>query len=202
MNNESGTSRQVISFPNGGNEPATDAERNYISAPPTVSLPKGGSAIKRIGEKFSANPVAGTGSMSVTLATSPGRSGFEPQLSISYDSRAGNGIFGMGWGVSLPAITRKTDKGLPRYWDSEESDVFILSSAEDLVPVIKAESEFDETERDGYCIRKYCPHIEGLFARLERWTKVNSGETYWRSLSKDNRPICAFVNVSVLLIER
>ncbi len=64
--------------------------------------------------------------MSVPIVTSPGRSGFAPQLSLSYDSGAGNGIFGMGWSLSLPAITRKTDKGLPRYWDGEESDVFIL----------------------------------------------------------------------------
>ncbi len=33
-------------------------------------------------------------------------------------------------------ITRKTDKGLPQYEDSQDSDVFILSSAEDLVPII------------------------------------------------------------------
>ena len=37
----------------------------------------------------------------------------------SYDSGAGNGAFGFGWSLSLPAITRKTDKGLPRYRDAE-----------------------------------------------------------------------------------
>jgi hypothetical protein len=66
-----------------------------------------------------------------------------------------------------------------------ESDVFILSGAEDLVPILKA-GKFDETDRDGYRIRKYCPRIEGLFARIERWTKLDSGETHWRSISKDN----------------
>jgi hypothetical protein len=139
-----------------------------------------------MGEKFAANPVTGTGSMSVLIATSPGRSGFSPQLSLSYDSGAGNGIFGLGWNLSLPSITRKTDKGLPRYWDSEESDVFILSGAEDLMPVLKADGTIDETERDGYRIRKYRPRIEGLFARIERWTKVDSGETHWKSVSRDN----------------
>src|SRR5213596_3195737 len=106
-----------------------------VTTPPAISLPKGGGAIRGIGEKFAANPVTGTGSMSVPIATSPGRSGFGPQLSLAYDSGAGNGMFGMGWSLSLPAITRKTDKGLPRYWDGAESDVFILSGAEDLVPV-------------------------------------------------------------------
>ena len=163
-----------------------ESDQNYFTSPPTVSLPKGGGAIKGMGEKFTANPVTGTGSMSVPIATSPGRSGFGPHLSLSYDSGAGNGIFGLGWNLSLPSITRKTDKGLPRYWEGEDSDVFILSGAEDLVPMLKADGTVNETLRDGYRIRKYRPRIEGLFARIERWAKVDSGETHWRSLSKDN----------------
>jgi hypothetical protein len=52
--------------------------------------------------------------MSVPIATSPGRSNFSPQLLLSYDSGAGNGPFGFGssLSLSLPAIMRKTDKGL------------------------------------------------------------------------------------------
>ncbi|MEH2358572.1 SpvB/TcaC N-terminal domain-containing protein [Nostoc sp.] len=169
-----------------GNKQVAEIEKSYVSPPPVVSLPKGGGAIKDMGEKFAANPVTGTGSMSIPIATSPGRSGFAPQLELSYDSGAGNGIFGLGWNLSLPSITRKTDKGLPRYQDLEESDVFILSGAEDLVPVLKTEDTVDETLRDGYRIRKYRPRIEGLFARIEFWTKLDSGETHWRSISKDN----------------
>jgi hypothetical protein len=95
-----------------GGEASTDQFR--LSAP-QISLPKGGGAIRDMGEKFAANPVTGTGSMNVPIATSPGRSGFGPQLALSYDSGAGNGPFGFGWNLSLPHITRKTDKGLPRY---------------------------------------------------------------------------------------
>src|SRR5205823_10143836 len=109
--------------------------------PPTLSPPKGGGAIRGLGEKFAANPVTGTGSTSVPIATSPGRAGVGPQLALSYDSGAGNGPFGFGWHLGLPAITRKTDKGLPQYRDAEESDVFILSGAEDLVPVLVREGE-------------------------------------------------------------
>src|SRR6476659_10077920 len=110
------------------------------SAIPSLSLPKGGGAIRGIGEKFAANPVTGTGSMTVPIATSPGRSGFGPQLNLSYDSGSGNGPFGLGWSLSLQSITRKTDKGLPRYDDANESDVFILSGAEDLVPTLVKDS--------------------------------------------------------------
>ena len=186
MNNREPISNPTASSTRQGNSKDSEPEKSYFSPPPAVSLPKGGGAIKGMGEKFAANPVTGTGSMSVPIATSPGRSGFSPQLSLAYDSGAGNGMFGLGWSLSVPSITRKTDKGLPRYWDFEKSDVFILSGAEDLVPVLKSDGTVDEILRDGYYIRKYRPRIEGLFARIERWTKVDSGEMHWRSTSKDN----------------
>src|SRR5262250_121320 len=109
-------------------------EQQFRVEAPQLTLPKGGGAIRGIGEKFAANLVTGTGAMTVPIATSPGRSGFGPQLALSYDSGSGNGPFGFGWSLSLPSITRKTDKGLPQYRDDEESDVFLLSGAEDLVP--------------------------------------------------------------------
>lgn len=102
----------------------------------SVKLPKGGGAIRGLDEKFSVNPSTGTATLTLPIAVSPGRSGLGPQLALSYDSGAGNGPFGFGWSLGLPAITRKTDKGLPRYLDVDESDVFILSGAEDLVPVL------------------------------------------------------------------
>src|ERR1700716_3471690 len=120
--------------------------QQFAAAAPQILVPKGGGAIPCIGEKFAANPVTGTGSMSVPIATSPGRSGFGPQLSLSYDSGAGNGPFGFGWSLSLPAITRRTDKGLPQYRDDDESDVYLLSAAEDLVRVLEADgSRFEDS---------------------------------------------------------
>jgi hypothetical protein len=184
---------------NNNNKPEA-AEKNS-AATPTISLPKGGGAIRGIGEKFAANPVTGTGSMTVPIATSPGRSGFGPQLALSYDSGAGNGPFGFGWNLSLPSITRKTDKGLPLYQDAEESDVFILSGAEDLVPEFEKDQNGNWVLENGkhkvhdkprtvnnviYNVRRYRPRIEGLFARIERWTNKQTGEIYWRSISKDN----------------
>ena len=155
---------------------------------PLISLPKGGGAVHGIGEKFAANPVTGTGSVSIPLATSPGRSGFGPQPSLSYDSGSGNGPFGFGWSFSLPAITRKTDKGLPQYGDAEESDVFVLSGAEDLVPVTPADrTRFQgDTSAPGFVIHRYRPRTEGLFARIERWTSAGTDEVHWRSITRDN----------------
>jgi hypothetical protein len=119
-----------------GQQPTQEApipEKSQVTPPP-ISLHKGGGAIRSIGEKFAANLVTGSGSMSLPIATSPGRSGFGPQLSLSYDLGSGNGPFGFGWNLSLLAITCKTEKGLPQYLDSQESDGFLFSGAEDPVP--------------------------------------------------------------------
>jgi len=162
------------------NEPSRAEDKSFSA--PSVALPKGGGAIRGIGEKLGTNLVSGTGSLSVPLVTSPGRAGFSPQLSLSYDSGAGNGPFGLGWSLGLPAITRKTDKGLPRYADAAGSDVFLLSGAEDLVPVPGPPPD----PPDGYTIQRYRPRIEGLFARIERWTRTSDGDVFWRSISKEN----------------
>ena len=53
-----------------GNREA-DGNDKFALSPPAVTLPKGGGAIRGVGEKFAANSVTGTGSMSVPIATSP-----------------------------------------------------------------------------------------------------------------------------------
>ena len=108
-----------------GNAPGSGPASPY--APPQITLPKGGGAIRGVDEKFTANPATGTGSLSIALPISPGRGGFGPSLSLDYDSGSGNGVYGFGWKLSLPSITRRTDKGLPQYRDGEESDIFLLS---------------------------------------------------------------------------
>ncbi len=150
---------------------------------PSISLPKGGGAIKGIDEKFSVNAVNGTASLSIPLPFSQAR-GASPALTLSYNSGAGNGIFGLGWQLDLPSITRKTDKRLPKYQDDSDSDVFLFSGAEDLVPAIVLNNR--PSPNNQYLIRYYRPRIEGLFARIERWTHKNTGAIKWRVISKEN----------------
>lgn len=64
-------------------------DRQTQNTPP-LSLPKGGDAIRGIGEKFTTNPT-GTGAMTVPITTSLGRANFGPKLALSYDLGAGNG---------------------------------------------------------------------------------------------------------------
>ena len=180
----------------GGGPPGPDggAEDRFLTPAPSVSLPQGGGAIRGIGETFQANPVTGTAGMSVPIAVSPSPRGLAPQLSLSYDSGAGNGPFGLGWQLSTASIRRKTDKGLPRYRDTPdgqgESDVFQLAGAEDLVPwldgsgapLMRTATEDTVT----YTVLRYRPRIEGAFARIERWTSQATGDVHWRTLTGDN----------------
>ncbi len=166
---------------------------------PSLSLPKGGGAIKGIDEKFSVNAVNGTASFSVPLPFSPAR-GASPSLTLSYNSGGGNGIFGLGWNIGLSSIKRKTDKGLPQYIDSIDSDTFLFAGAEDLVPefkkqadgsfVLDANGEYVINEKDStdglFLIRYYIPRIEGLFARIERWYAKNGAEIKWKITTKEN----------------
>ncbi|MBV9248041.1 MAG: hypothetical protein JO227_02180, partial [Acetobacteraceae bacterium] len=174
--------------------PSKDVSKQPGLSVPQLSLPKGGGAIRGIGEKFAVNPATGTGSITIPVAASPSR-GFAPQLSLSYDSGHGNGPFGFGWSLSLPAITTKTDKGLPRFEDTYESRVFILSGAEDLMPalvhqdgswmrdVVPSRTVFGRQ----YAIHRYRPRVESLFARIERWADLADPTVmFWRSITKDN----------------
>jgi Salmonella virulence plasmid 65kDa B protein len=143
-----------------------------------ISLPKGGGAVSGLGEKFSPDLFTGTGNFSVPIAVPPGRRGMQPQLTLTYSTGTGNGPFGLGWQLSLPGVARKTSLGLPRYrdaagQDAEPADTFVLSGAEDLVPVAGR-----------YPGRvHYRPRTEGLFARIEH-VRDDTGN-YWEVHSRD-----------------
>jgi len=170
---------------------ATGAPTPDPLALPSITLPKGGGAIRGIDEKLSIGLATGAASLTVPIFTSPGRQGFGPTLSVGYDSGAGNGPFGVGWRLSVPSVSRKTSKGLPRYEDAADSDVFVLSEAEDLVPLLlnQAGAWAGDTFADPtqtFQVRRYRPRVEGGFARIERWTHLASGDVHWRTTSRDN----------------
>ena len=189
---DSNSSNQFIR-PDGGKTKSNRLET------PSITLPTGGGSIKGIDEKFSVNAVSGTASFSILLPFSQARAA-TPTLGLAYNSGSGNGIFGLGWGISLPSIKRKTDKERPHYIDSIDSDTFLFSEAEDLVPAYKKENDGSFSmdahgnyiihEKDSsdnlFTIRFYKPRIEGLFARIERWSSKSSEEIKWRVITKEN----------------
>jgi RHS repeat-associated protein len=158
---------------------------------PKVELPKGGGALKSIDEKFQVNPANGTVSFSVPLPHSRARADLAPALSLGYNSGSGNGVFGLGWSLTHTSIQRRTDKRLPEYQDSIESDVFLLSGGEDLVPALVEDEAGNWTPDEfvaptGEAVKRYRPRIEGTFARIERITPPGEASFFWKITSKDN----------------
>ncbi|MDD9336256.1 MAG: SpvB/TcaC N-terminal domain-containing protein [Wolbachia sp.] len=139
-----------------------------------LELPKGGGAIKGISEAFQANSFTGTGSFSIPIPLPTCRN-FSPSLSVDYSSGGGNGVFGIGFNVSIASIIRKTSKKIPTY---DDEDIFVLTGADDLVLI-------NESSNSEYDITYYEPRIEGLFAKIERLISKNDNRVYWQVTSKD-----------------
>jgi len=141
-----------------------------------ISVPQGGGALHGIGETFAPDLHTGTGNFTVPIAVPPGRNGLQPQLNLVYSSGNGNGPFGLGWSLSVPGVSRKTSRGIPRYRDEHgplsERDTFLISGAEDLVPVAETEG-----------ITGYRPRTEGLFARIDHRADVRTD--HWEVRARD-----------------
>ncbi|KAK3319137.1 virulence plasmid 65kDa B protein-domain-containing protein [Apodospora peruviana] len=116
---------------------------------------------------------------------------FQPSLNLAYYSGSGNGPFGIGWHLNLSKIERKVSTRLPTYLDDQQhggdTDVFVLSEAEDLVPW-QPKGEPSDTVVDGFCVRAYRPRVEREFSlRVKRHTSISDpGHVYWRTIFGDN----------------
>ncbi|KAF3941520.1 hypothetical protein ABW19_dt0202067 [Dactylella cylindrospora] len=168
---------------------------------PSITLPKGGGAIRSLTEKYDVDISSGSGTYSIAIPTTTSRpsSAFQDAgISLSYTSNGGSSHFGLGWDLSIQhaRISRKFDKGVPRYRDTatrgpggvdlvnEDEDVFIINGLEDLVRTTDI-SPADGT--DGYIVRSYKPRIEGSFLRIEWWVKEgDASNSFWKIMSKTN----------------
>jgi RHS repeat-associated protein len=138
------------------------------SASDLIAVPKAGGALKGLGETFSPDLHTGTGNFTVPITVPAGRNGLQPELKLSYSTGNGNGPFGLGWTLSVAGVARSTKK-IPRY---QESDIFVLSGAEDLVLV-----------EHGNGFIRYRPRTEGLFARIRHY--VDATGDYWQVKTRD-----------------
>jgi len=132
-----------------------------------LAFPKGGGAIQGIGETFQTDEFTGTAGSSIPIPVSPCR-GFEPDLTLAYGSGSGNGTFGLGFGLSIPSISRQTAKGIPQY---NGTDTFLFGG-EYLVPTLDGNgdicTELKTLNGTSYTVTTYRPRIEGQFAKIER----------------------------------
>ncbi|MGD1993687.1 MAG: SpvB/TcaC N-terminal domain-containing protein, partial [Anaerolineae bacterium] len=123
-----------------------------------LSLPKGGGALRALGERFQPDLLRGTGNYSVPISVLEGPNRIKPDLQLRYSSGQGNGPFGLGWQLNLLDIRRRTDRGVPTYTDQDE---FVLGGSDVLVPVgggryrPRSDTSFWDIRRagDGWVVR-------------------------------------------------
>ena len=64
-----------------------------------------------------------------------------------------------------------------------------MSGAEDLVPALEEDNgswkKITRIEGD-YIVQQYRPRIEGLFAKIEKYTNQSSNIAHWQVTTKDN----------------
>ncbi|KAK4455335.1 virulence plasmid 65kDa B protein-domain-containing protein [Podospora aff. communis PSN243] len=175
--------RGGVSEPKGEGTP-----HSVIASIPTLG--DGGGAQKTADEHFQVDGVTGSLTTEFGIRTSHGRGSFGPNLTLTYDSGSGNGPFGLGWNLTgLSAISRKTSTQIPQYLD--DSDVFVLSGADDLVRA-NAESKMATIKHpDGsdkmYTVQIFRPRTDDLSKRIERWTRQDDPtDVHWRVISQLN----------------
>ncbi|MCU1751282.1 SpvB/TcaC N-terminal domain-containing protein [Pseudomonas sp. 6D_7.1_Bac1] len=148
--------------------------------PPSIAK---SAAITTIGKSWGAIGTSGKASFELPLPISSGR-GFDPALGLSYDSQAGNGPFGLGWQLTINAITRQTSKGVPRYF---EDDVIVGPSGDKWMPERDKEGHIQSRPEDHYngkpvgehAVVRYWPRVEGAFDLIELWQPANGQPPFW-----------------------
>jgi RHS repeat-associated protein len=118
----------------------------------------------------------GAATVRIPLKTTDGRAGFGPSLALTYDSRAPNSVFGLGWSLSGPApILRGTRRRLPRY---DSSDAYTYAD-QDLVPALDAAGKRRTAVSGQQTVQFFRPRDETRPLRLERWIHID-GHVHWR----------------------
>ena len=100
----------------------------------------------------------------------------------------GRGVVLSGWAGSCRLGRLPGRRTSTRYRDDDDSDVFVLSGADELVPMLDAAGAraIDPNSVPGFTLERFRPRIEGAFERIERWTDQANGDIHWRVLSADN----------------
>jgi len=121
----------------------------------------------------------GNANLSYPIDIPAGRQGMQPQLAITYNSGGGNGWLGLGWDLSVPAISVDTRWGVPRYNPDKESETYTMGG-EQLMPVAHRSSVLEDRTSD----KQFFPRIEGSFSIIKR--HGDSPKNYWWEITDKN----------------
>jgi len=138
----------------------------------TPSIAKS-SSIATIGKSWGTVGPTGASSFELPLPISPGR-GWDPQLTLTYSSQAGNGAFGLGWNLAPGRISRRTSKGVPRYTANDEivgndGEVWMPERGPAGEIASRTVNSYNGDPIDPHTVVRYHPRVESDFALRELW---------------------------------
>lgn len=148
----------------------------------TPSIAKS-SSIATIGKSWGAMGPTGAASFELPIPLSSGW-GFAAQLSLTYSSQSGNGPFGIGWSLGISQISRRTNKGVPRYTEHDEiighdGEVWMPELEADGTLKSRLESIYNGENIGSHNVVRYWPRVESDFALRERWQPANNQPPFW-----------------------
>lgn len=120
----------------------------------------------------------GTANLSYPINIPAGRQGMQPSLGLQYNSGGGNGWLGLGWDLSVPAITIETRWGVPRYDETLETETYSMMG-QMLWPV----AHRDELAARSAGDKQFYPRVEGAFNKVIRHG-TNPTNYYWEVTDK------------------
>ncbi|VWD33815.1 Mono(ADP-ribosyl)transferase SpvB [Burkholderia lata] len=149
----------------------TRAESGSIKIP-SLTKPNGEGSLG-YGESFSLDTATGAARFDIPVFLSTARE-FPPPLTPRYSSSNTNGLFGLGFVMELPSISRRTSLGIPRY---SASDQFVAETCDVLVPYYRPDGDawrpvvWTHVEHR----REYRRRIEASSGRIRRWANDADG---------------------------
>lgn len=141
----------------------------------------------------------GDANVSYPIKIPAGRNGIQPQLTLQYSNEGGNGWFGQGWNISVPALSIDTRWGTPLLDPVNESEIYTLGGEQLMYPNLNGENwmpnrhyEITGTPSTVYSTQArpretnavFTPRKQGTFIKVERLGN-NTSDYYWKVTAAD-----------------
>ncbi len=123
----------------------------------------------------------GSAGLSYPIEVPPGRNKLQPSLAVQYNSSGGNGWMGLGWDITMPAISVDTRWGAARYDGAKETETYMIDG-EEMTPVahrgeLKLRKEGGTVLSTGETVKTFHTRVEGQFRKIIRHGTEPSN--YW-----------------------